>query len=316
MVTKLLDRFFAVLPVVFGATIVVFVLLHLIPGDPADALLGPMATGEARQELKRALGLDKPMYAQYVLWVGRAAKGDLGDSTEKKVPVLGLVLDRLRNSLILTLGGGLLGLAMGIWAGTLAALHHHSLLDRAVLAAFTFAISVPAYWLAVVALFLFAVTFRIFPTGGMYSLTGPSGVGDLLWHLTLPAVLASLIPAALVAQTTRTAMLDTLEQEFVRTAAAKGLPRRSVLLKHVMPNLLPTVVNMAGLQIGYLIVGSAVFIEVVVNWPGLGLLAYEAILGRDLPVILGIVLVSAILFVLLNLLVDMTQIFLDPRARE
>ena len=316
MAVKVLERLTASLPVVLGASIVVFILLHMTPGDPADALLGPMATGESRLELKKALGLDKPLYLQYAFWLERTLRGDLGDSTEQKVPVLGLVLDRLKNSIILTLGGGTLGLLLGLWAGVIAALRYRSILDRLILAGFTLAISVPAYWLATVALFVFAVALRWFPTGGMYSLAGKGGMWDLLWHLALPALLASFIPGALLAATTRTAMLNILGRDFVRTATAKGLPRRLVLFKHIMPNLLPTIVSMAGLQIGYLMVGSAVFIEIVVNWPGLGLLAYEAILGRDLPVILSIVLVSALMFVVLNLIVDVTQIILDPRVRE
>jgi len=315
MAGKLVGRLVAVLPVLVGATVVAFILLQLVPGDAADALLGFGASADARQELRMKLGLDKPIPVQYYLWALRAARGDLGSSTQGGVPVMDLLKDRVKNTLILTLGG-LPGLLAGFVAGIGAALFSRRTFDRLFLVLLAMSVSIPPYWLAVVFLFFFSVSLGWFPTGGMYSSVGGGGILDLGAHLILPAILATVAPAALVAGSTRTAMLDILGKDFVRTALAKGASTRRVLLKHVLPNALPAIVNMLGLQLAYLIVGSAVFVEIVFNWPGLGLLAYQAILARDLPVVLGIVLASAVLFVTLNLLIDLSQLLLDPRLRD
>ena len=311
-----IKRIIYVIPVLIGSSILVFLLLNLAPGDPITKLVGPFASEETRQLIREEYGLDKPIIIQYYKWVLNLLGGDLGVSVEKSIPVKDLVIDRLYNSIVLSIFGGILGLIVGLLFGVLSALYHNRFLDKIILLIFIMGISIPPYWLAVVFIFVFSIEYGWFPTGGMYSVEGDNSFADLLRHIFLPGVLSSFIPAAIIGRITRTAILEQIYQEYVKTALGKGLNRLYIFLFHILPNSLPSIVNMTSLQIGYLILGSAVFVEIVFNWPGLGLLAYQAILARDIPVLLGIIIISSVIFVILNIITDTFQLLIDPRTNN
>ena len=311
-----IKRIIYVIPVLIGSSILVFVLLNLAPGDPITKLVGPFASEETRQLIREEYGLDKPIITQYYKWVLNLLGGDLGVSVEKSIPVKDLVIDRLYNSIVLSIFGGMLGLIVGVLFGVLSALYHNRFLDKIILLIFIMGISIPPYWLAVVFIFVFSIEYGWFPTGGMYSVEGDNSFADLLRHIFLPGVLSSFIPAAIIGRITRTAILEQIYQDYVKTALGKGLNRLHIFLFHILPNSLPSIVNMTSLQIGYLILGSAVFVEIVFNWPGLGLLAYQAILARDIPVLLGIIIISSVIFVILNIITDTFQLLIDPRTNN
>ena len=311
-----IKRIIYIIPVLIGSSILVFLLLNLAPGDPITKLVGPFASEETRQLIREEYGLDKPIIIQYYKWVINLLSGDLGVSVEKSIPVTDLVIDRLYNSVVLSIFGGVLGLIVGVLFGVVSALYHNRLLDKVILLIFIMGISIPPYWLAVVFIFVFSIEFGWFPTGGMYSVDGDNNFADLLRHIFLPGILSSFIPAAIIGRITRTAILEQVYQEYVKTALGKGLNRLPIFLFHILPNSLPSIVNMTSLQIGYLILGSAVFVEIVFNWPGLGLLAYQAILARDIPVLLGIIIISSVIFVLLNIITDTFQLIIDPRTNN
>ena len=316
MAIYFIKRLIYVIPVLIGSSILVFLLLNLAPGDPITKLVGPFASEETRQLIREEYGLDKPIIIQYYKWVLNLLGGDLGVSVEKSILVKDLVLDRLYNSIVLSIFGGILGLIVGVLFGVVCALYHNRILDKIILLIFIMGISIPPYWLAVVFIFVFSIEYGWFPTGGMYSVDGDNNFADLLRHIFLPGVLSSFIPAAIIGRITRTAILEQIYQEYVKTALGKGLNRLHIFLFHILPNSLPSIVNMTSLQIGYLILGSAVFVEIVFNWPGLGLLAYQAILARDIPVLLGIIIISSVIFVILNIITDTFQLIIDPRTNN
>jgi peptide/nickel transport system permease protein len=307
-------RLLFLVPVLLGATIVVFVLVRLAPGDPTQTLLGPNATEAAREALREKLGLNDPVYVQYGNWLGLALQGDLGISIEMQAPVTEVALERFKNTLILGGASSLLGLVLGIAAGVLSAVHQNSWFDRSVLFVSIFGISLPGYWLSIVLIYLFAVKLGWFPTGQMYSVRGDQGVLDLLWHLMLPMMAGLAVPAALIARFTRTAMLEVLGRDFLTGLRAKGMPEWRVLYHHAFRNALPPIVGMSGLQIGYQLLGQMLFIEIVFGWPGIGFQIYNAVGARDYPMIAGIVLLATAVFVLINLVVDICSAMLDPRA--
>lgn len=307
-------RLLFLVPVLIGATIVVFVLVRLTPGDPTQTLLGPNATEEAREALRQKLGLLDPLYVQYGNWLGLALAGDLGISIEMQSPVIEVALERFKNTLILGGASGLLGILLGIAAGVISAVRQNSWFDRSVLFISIFGISLPAYWLSVVLIYLFAVKLGWFPTGQMYSVRGDQGLGDLLWHMVLPVMAGFVVPAALIGRFGRTAMLEVLGRDFLTGLRAKGMPEWRVLYQHAFRNALPPIVSMSGLQIGYQLLGQMLFIEIVFGWPGIGFQIYNAVGARDYPMIAGIVLLATVVFVLINLLVDVCSAMLDPRA--
>ena len=314
MLRYVAHRLLFLAPVLIGATIVVFVLVRLAPGDPTQTLLGPNATEEAREALRLKLGLLDPLYAQYWNWLRLALQGDLGISIEMQSPVLHVAIERFKNTLILGGASGLLGLVLGIAVGVVSAVRQNGWFDRSVLFVSIFGISLPSYWLSVVLIYLFAVKLGWFPTGQMYSVRGDQDLLDLLWHLVLPMLAGFVVPAALIARFARTAMLEVLGRDFLTGLRAKGMPEWRVLYHHAFRNALPPIVSMSGLQIGYQLLGQMLFIEIVFGWPGIGFQIYNAVGARDYPMIAGIVLLATVVFVLINLLVDICSAMLDPRA--
>ena len=309
-----LKRILAVVPVLLGLTVIVFAIMALIPGDPAIAILGAYATPENVARLNRDLGLDKPLVQQYFIWLENLLRGDFGRSYSLNRPVLDEVWERFSATLILA-GAALVlctvwGLLIGIWT----AARQYGWTDRILTFAVLIGISVPSFWLGLLLILLFAVDLRWLPASGMYAIYGGGDLPDLLRHLILPALTLSVVAAGVIARLTRSAMLEVLRQDFIRTARAKGVSERRVLYIHAFKAALVSVVPVIGVQAGF-VLGGAVYIETVFQWPGVGRMLVQAISTRDVLLVQGgVVLVSAC-YVLFNLLVDLAQCWLDPRIQ-
>jgi peptide/nickel transport system permease protein len=309
-----IKRLIGALPVLFGVSVVIFFLMHMIPGDITAALLGPMATETAKEQLRHALGLDQPLLVQYVKWLSTVLSGDFGKSIATSLPVSHLVLPKFGNTVILAAASLVLSLAIGFGVGVFAAAHAGSTFDRATMSVTLVFGSIPPYWLGLVLVMIFALSLRWLPTTGMYDIIDPGGFRDLLRHLVLPAVATAAAPAAIITRMVRTSMVEILAQDYVRVARAKGIPRRVILWRHVLRNALPPIATITGLQLGYLL-GGALFTEVVFAWPGLGYQLDSSIVARDVPVVQAAVMLIALIFVLVNLAVDMLNAVIDPRIR-
>ncbi len=310
----LVRRLLLLAPVLTGVSVIVFLVLHLAPGDPAEIMLGPQATQEDRLRLRADLGLDDPLHRQYARWLGHVARGDLGRSLWMRRPVLGEVLVRLKATLILTGTALVLSSIGGIALGILSATRPNSWLDRTSAVASLFGASMPVFWLGIVLMVIFSLTLRWLPASGMYAPYGGGDLRDLLSHLVLPALTLAAASVTIVARLTRSAMLEVLGQDYIRTARAKGLVERRVVVRHALKNALVPIVTVIGVQAGYLL-GGAVLTETVFAWPGVGTLMVQGILARDIPLVQGCVLVVALTFVLVNLFVDVLYAWLDPRIR-
>lgn len=316
MIGLLIRRVLFLIPVLLGGSAIVFTLIHFAPGDPIDALLGVYASPEAREALREKYGLNDPLIVQYLRWLGLVLQGDWGESIQQRIPVLGLVLEKFKITLILTGAAALFAAVVGIAAGIVSAVKQNTWIDQVILIVSVFALSMPPYWLGLIAIFIFSVQLHWLPTGGLHSFSGDKTLLDLLQHLIMPAVVAGLTPAAIIARVTRSAMLEVMNLDFMTALRAKGLSERAVTLGHAFRNALPTVVSMTGLQVGYLILGAALFVEIIFSWPGLGLEIYKSVVGRDMPMMLGLVLFSTCVFVVLNLIVDIIYRIINPRGRE
>jgi peptide/nickel transport system permease protein len=307
-------RLLLLVPVLAGVSIVIFMVLHLSPGDPVEIMLGSQATQDDRDRLRRDLGLDQPLPVQYVHWLGQVVRGDLGRSLWMKRPVLAEVLGRFKATLVLTGTALVLSTAAGLALGVASASRPHSVLDRTSTVASLFGASMPSFWLGIVLMVVFALRLGWLPASGMYAPYDGGDLRDLLAHLALPAVTLAAASVTIVARLTRAAMLETLGQDYIRTARAKGVMERAVVLRHGLKNALIPIVTVVGVQAGYLL-GGAVLTETVFAWPGVGTLMVQGILARDFPLVQGCVLVVALSFVLVNLAVDLLYAWLDPRIR-
>jgi peptide/nickel transport system permease protein len=310
----ILRRALHLVPVLLGVSIVVFLVLQLAPGDPAEIMLGPEATQAELDRLRAELGLTEPLPVQYARWLALVAQGDLGRSFWTRRPVLPEVLDRFQATLVLTGTGLLLSTVLGIALGVASATRPNSLLDRVSAMASLFGASMPVFWLGIVLMVVFALWLGWLPASGMYAPYGGGNLQDLLAHLALPAVTIAAASTTLVARLTRSTLLDVLGQDYVRTARAKGLGEGRVVVRHGLQNALIPIVTVVGVQVGYLL-GGAVLTETVFAWPGVGTLMLQAILQRDFPLVQGCVLIVALTFVLVNLVVDLLYAWLDPRIR-
>jgi peptide/nickel transport system permease protein len=310
----IVSRLIAVIPVLFGVSLIIFLLVHFAPGDATLKLLGPMASDESRDLLRRTLGLDQPVYVQYVKWLGEVLKGNFGTSIATSLPVADLVVPRFLNTVILTIPSLVLALWIGFFVGMFAAAKPFSLFDRIGMSFTLLLGSTPPFWLGLILVLFFALNWRIFPATGMVSMRGDGGLLDILHHLVLPAITTAAAPAAIITRMVRSSMLDILSQDYIKVARAKGVSQRLILWKHALRNAMPPIATITGLQLGYLL-GGALFTEVVFAWPGLGNQLYYAIVARDLPVVQAAVLLIALSFVLVNLLTDILNAYLDPKIR-
>ena len=314
MIRFLARRLLHLGPVLLGVSVIVFLVLHLAPGDPAEIMLGANANKEDLDRLRAQLGLDQPLHVQYLHWIGHVARGDLGRSLWMKRPVLGEVLERFKATLLLTGVALFLSTVGGIALGIASATRANSLLDRLSAVASVFGASMPVFWLGILLMVIFSLWLGWLPASGMYAPYGGGGLTDLLAHLVLPAVTLAAASVTIIARLTRATMLEMLGQDYVRTARAKGLGEGPVVWRHALKNALIPIVTVVGVQAGYLL-GGAVLTETVFAWPGVGTLVVQGILARDIPLVQGGVLVIALSFVLVNLAVDTLYAWLDPRIK-
>jgi peptide/nickel transport system permease protein len=291
---------------------VVFLLIHLIPGDPVSVMLGPDATPAQVQATRQALGLDRPLFEQLVRFYGRVLRGDLGQSYFLDRPVATAILERAEPTIVLSLAALFVAIAVGVPSGIVAAAAPGSLWDRALMLAALLGVCIPGFWLSLNFIYIFAVWLGWLPAAGYASVRlDPLAA---LRYMVLPAISLGLNQSALIARISRSCMLEVLRQDFIRTARAKGLSRRAVVALHAFRNALVPVVSVIGITMTILI-GGAVVTEIVFNIPGLGRLIISAILRRDYPVVQGVVLVTAAVYVLINLALDVLYAFIDPRIR-
>jgi peptide/nickel transport system permease protein len=309
-----LRRLLAVIPVLLGISTLVFLIMALIPGDPALAILGPYATPERVEELNHELGLDQPIAVRYVTWLGNVVQGDFGRSYSLNRPVLDEFLDRLGPTLILAGAALLVGSLLGIVMGVGAAVRQYGWQDRLLTFLALIGISTPSFWLGLMLILAFAVWLGWLPVSGMVAIYGGGGPLDLLRHLLLPALALGLVAAGVIARLTRTSMLEVLRQDYVRIARTKGISEKRVVYLHAFKNALVSVVPVIGLQAGF-VLGGAVYIETVFEWPGVGRMLVEAISTRDLLLVQAGVLLVAAAYVFINLITDLVQYALDPRIK-
>jgi ABC-type dipeptide/oligopeptide/nickel transport system permease component len=298
----LAQRFVASVVTLLGVSLIVFLMLRLLPGDPARIIAGLLASEEDIARIRTDLGLDQPLHVQYAIFVARLARGNLGVSARTSQPVVEELKPRLASTLRLALVSAGLAAGLGVLAGTLAATRPYSGFDYTLSLATLFGVSMPVYWLGLMLIIVFAIHLNWLPAAGS---EGPESI-------ILPALTLAAFSVALIARMTRSSMLEVLRQDFVRTARAKGLGERLIVARHALKNALIPIVTVIGLQFGALL-GGAVITETVFGWPGMGQLLVESIFSRDYPMVQGIVLVFSALFILTNLLVDLCYAVIDPR---
>lgn len=304
MTQYVLRRLVLIVPVLIGVSVVVFWMVRAIPGDPARVLAGEAATQETVERIRAQLGLDQHPVVQYGIFVKNALQGDFGRSIRSRRAVVDEIRTRLRPTLELAAGSLFVALAIGVTAGVLSAVRPNSLVDAGSMFVALVGISMPVFWLGLMFMYMFSYQLEWLPTAGRGT-----------WrHLILPATTLGLSSAAIIARMTRSSMLEVLRQDYVRTARAKGLHERIIVLKHAFRNALIPIVTVTGLQFGTLL-GGAVLTESVFAWPGIGRLMVESIVSRDYPVVQGAVLVVALAFIIINLLVDILYAYVDPTIR-
>lgn len=300
----ILRRLLYAIPVMLVVSLIVFGILHIAPGDPATMLAGEDARPEDVAAIKANYGLDQPLYVQYGVWLGNALRGDFGRSIVTRRPVMDEIATRLPSTAQLAVSALFLAVILGMIVGVISATRQYSALDHGVMVLALLGVSMPVFWLGLMLIMIFAVELRWLPTGG----TGT------IQQLVLPAVTLGAASTAIIARMTRSSMLEVVRQDYIRTARAKGLMERVVLVRHALKNALIPVATVVGIEFGYLL-GGAVITETVFSRPGLGRLLVTSINSRDFPVVQGTLMLLAGSFVLVNLLVDILYGFLDPRIR-
>lgn len=304
MYQYLLRRLMLLIPVLVGVTLAVFLLMHLAPGDPALLIAGQNAPPEVYERIRQSLGLDRPLYQQYAMFLARVVRGDLGRSILLHRRVADLIADALSVTLGLALGGMALAYLTGVPVGIVSAVRSYSVVDQASMVGALIFVSVPPFWLGLILMYVFGLRLGWFPISGHGSLA----------HDVLPALALGLGGAALVARMTRSAMLEVVRQDFVRTARAKGLSEQVVIYKHALRNAVIPIISLLGLRLGWT-VGGAVTLEMVFSRPGMGRLLVNSILARDYPVVQGVLLVLGLSVMLGNLLADVFYAVADPRIK-
>ena len=332
MAQFIVRRLLALIPVLIGVSLVVFFLIRMIPGDPVIVMLGERANVQDVARVRREMGFDRPIYIQYVEWMGRVLRGDLGKSIIGYTPVMDELKQRLPGTIEMVVLGMFIGVVVGVSIGIISAIKQNSWIDIGAMFAALIGVSMPIYWLALMLIYALAVNRKILPPSSRLDAelmvdvrTGFMLIDTLLmrdlklfanavWHLILPSVVLSTVIMPILARLTRSSMLEVICQDYVRTARAKGLTDHIVIIRHALKNALLPVVTVIGLQLGGLL-GGALLTETIFSWPGMGLWTYRAILARDYPIVQGAVLVSATIYVFVNLFVDISYAYLDPRIR-
>jgi peptide/nickel transport system permease protein len=313
MIALLGRRFAGLILTLAAVSFLIFAVMDLLPGDPASIMLGTSATPETLAALRHELGLDQPLLLRYGRWVAGVFSGDLGQSYTYGVPVAGLILERLAVTLPLALLAILLSVVIAVPLGTFAAARRDGIVDIIATLFSQVSIAVPAFWVALLLIILFSTTLGVMPAGGFPG--WDAGLWPALQALVMPATALALPQAGVLTRVTRTAVLETLHEDFTRTALAKGLSARAVLWRHAVPNALVPILTTLGLQFTFLVAG-AILVENVFNLPGLGRLAFQALSQRDIIAMQDVVLFFAALVVIMNFLVDMSYLAIDPRLRR
>ncbi len=340
MTRYIIKRFLTIIPVLFGVSVLVFAFIRLIPGDPAVTMLGERATPERVAAVREQLGLNKPIHEQYLIYMSKVLRGDLGTSILRGDPVTKDILRRFPATVELATAAILVAIIVGIPAGVVSAIRRNSSFDNISRLVALTGVSMPIFWLGLMLSWFIGVQLHLLPTGGritatlsleplhiagrdirtnsyiLDSLLSRNGtvLVDLLRHLILPALALGTIPMAIIARMTRSSMLEVLGQDYIRTAHAKGLRERMVVVRHALKNALLPVVTVVGLQVGRLLSG-AILTETIFAWPGVGSWLYESIVARDYPIVQGMTMFIATIFVVVNLIVDVLYAVLDPRIR-
>jgi peptide/nickel transport system permease protein len=313
MILYILRRVLYAIPIALAVSLICFMLVHIAPGDPINAIVPPDAPKVVVDQMRKDYGLDRPLPIQFGLWLSRVVQGDPGRSIANRRSVAADLMAAAGKTLVLAFSAAALGFAFGCVFGGTSAMFHGTWIDRTLVGIAIAGVSVPHYWLGMVLVIIFSVMLNLLPSIG-------AGPGDWAWdwvhiqHLVLPAVTLSVIPAGLVTRTVRGAVIEILNQDFVMTLRGKGLSRLRIYY-HVAKNVAPVALAVMGLQLGYLM-GGSILVETVFSWPGTGMMLNQAIFQRDLPVLQGTTLVLAMFFVVLNLVVDLIQTALDPRMRR
>ncbi|HZK67704.1 MAG TPA: nickel ABC transporter permease [Chloroflexota bacterium] len=302
MFKYILQRLVLAIPTLFGVAVVVFLMLRMLPGDPARVIAGVMASEADVERIRMQLGLDQPVLTQFVSFMGRLAHLDLGQSARTSQPVLQEILARLPYTVELAVTAIVLATVVGIMAGVMAATHHNTKVDYLVSALSLFGVSMPVYWLGLMLIVVFAINLKVLPAAG----------ADQPASFIMPSFTLALFVVGLITRMTRSSMLEVLRQDYVQTARAKGLAEQRVRYTHALRNALLPVVTVVGLQFGTLL-GGAVLTETVFGWPGIGQLLVDSIFSRDYPLVQGIVLTFSTLFIMVNLAVDILYAYIDPR---
>lgn len=306
MLYFIIRRILQIIPVIIGVTLILFTLMYIIPEDPAKLILQKGATPEALQNLREKMGIDKPVYVQYWRYIKQLAKGDLGTSYRYRRSVNSILADHYPNSIKLALTAIIIEIIIGIFAGIVSAVKKYSFWDVVVTVSTTIAVCVPVYWLGMMLQVAFGLKLGWLPMSGM-------GDGSIRYYI-LPAITLASVSTAFVARMTRSTMLEVLSNDYITTAYAKGLSPNMVIGKHALKNALIPVVTLIGMDLGALM-GGAILTETVFNWPGVGRTIYLAILQRDAPVVIGGTIILVMIFVVMNLIVDIIYALLDPRIR-
>jgi peptide/nickel transport system permease protein len=312
MLRFLVSRLLATIPVLFVVAVVVFLILRLTPGDPAAVIAGDSATTEQIEQIRVSLGLDKSIPAQFAIWAGNALRGNLGESFFFKKQVSELIAQRIEPTLALALCTIVLAVSMAVPLGVLAAWRHGGWLDRALMTFSTLGFSIPVFVLGYLLIWLVSIKLGWLPVQG-YRRLG-EGFVPFIRHLILPSITLSVIYIALIARVTRASVSEALTEDYVRTARAKGLPERVVVIRHALANAAVPIVTVIGIGIA-LLIGGVVVTESVYSIPGLGRLTVDAVLARDFPTIQGVILLFSVVYVLVNLAIDLSYLILDPRIR-
>jgi peptide/nickel transport system permease protein len=314
MTGYIFKRLISAIPVLLGISVIVFLIMAMIPGDPATAILGSYATPENVEKLNRDLGLDKPLFQRYFIWLGNMLQGDFGRSFALNRDVLDEVFERFSATLVLAGTSFIFCAFFGILAGVISASRQYSIVDKAITSAVLVGISIPSFFLGMMLILIFSVQLRWFPVSGMWPIYGARDLSALLSHLAMPAFALAVVATGVIARLSRSAMLEVLRQDFIRTARAKGVPERSVVWRHALRAAMVSIIPVLGIQAGFVLSG-AVYIEMVFQWPGIGRMLVDAILKRDILLVQGGVVFVAACYVLFNIVVDIAQSILDPRIK-
>ncbi len=304
-------RLISIVPVLWLVSILVFSLIHLVPGDPVLVILGTTAEKTQVETMRHKLGLDQPLWLQYGKWMGGLVRGNLGHSIISDEPVMDMILRRLPTTLTVAAAALLLSLSISVPAGILSSLRHNSYTDYIFMGLVILAVSMPSFWLALLFILLFSVKLKLLPMMGWVSIF--SNFSEGIKYLILPALSLAFILAALVARMTRSSMLEVLREDYIITALSKGTPKRLIVFKHALKNAFAPVLTIIGFQIGFLL-GGTVVIEDIYSIPGVGRLIFTAITNRDYPVVQGCILMVTVVYVFVNAAVDLAYAYFDPRV--